>query len=263
MIHRITSRAHPLVKQFRDAARGDMRVALLDGWHLLQEAAAAALPLDVVAMAGDPPDATAARTIDILVRRKVRVERVSRPVVDAMSPVRTPSGVVALARKPTVELARLLQPHPALVVVAIDIQDPGNLGAIIRAAEAGGATGVIAAGASADPWGWKALRAGMGSTFRLPSVRTTATAEVLHELRNGGVLLVATVPRAGIAMQDVDFAQPVAVMVGGEGAGLDDHLLAAADARVSIPMRKPVESLNVSIAAALLVYEAHRQRSVR
>jgi RNA methyltransferase, TrmH family len=259
-VTRITSRTHPLVKQFRQTARGDEKLALLDGWHLLQEAASAAVPLEAVALAGDPPDATAARTLEALARRQVRIESVSRAVLEAMSPVRTPSGVVALALRPAVELPRLLRPDPALVVVAIDVQDPGNLGSIVRAAEAGGATGVIAAGASADPWSWKALRAAMGSTFRLPALRRRDESTVLDELRQAGVMLVATVPRSGVAMQDVDFSKPVGVIVGGEGPGLDDRMLTRADARVSIPMQNPVESLNVSIAAALLVYEARRQR---
>jgi TrmH family RNA methyltransferase len=254
----ITSRQHSMVQAFKRAARGESDRALLDGWHLLHEAAAAHLSIAAVAVAGTPPTTRDAALLDGL-RRHCHVFTVTTAVMDAMSPVRTPSGVVALAARRVQALARLLEPNPALVVVAADVQDPGNVGAIVRSVEAGGGTGVVFAGTSADPWGWKALRAAMGSTFRLP-VHVDSLQATLEALRQASLRVIATVPRGGRPLHDLDLRGPTAFVVGGEGPGLDPHTLDLADERVSIPMQAPVESLNVAIATAVMVYEAHRQR---
>jgi TrmH family RNA methyltransferase len=255
----ITSRQHSIVQAFKHAARGEGDLVLLDGWHLLHEAASAQLELQTIALAGTPQTSRDAALIEHLARR-CDVFTVTTAVMDAMSPVRTPSGVVALASRREYQLRQLVAPQPALVIVAVDIQDPGNVGAIIRSVEAGGGSGVVFAGASADPWGWKALRAAMGSTFRLPVMRSTTLAPLLHAMRDAGLAIVATVPRDGILMRDVELARPTAVLVGAEGSGLDSAIVDAADERLTIPMESPVESLNVAVSAALLVYEARRQR---
>jgi len=143
----------------------------------------------------------------------------------------------------------------------VDVQDPGNLGAIIRAADAGGATGVIAAGASADPFGWKALRGAMGSAFRLAVVREPDVQAACARVRDAGLALVATAAAGGQPPDILDLSGPIALVLGSEGRGLDTALMDAADARASIPMRAGVDSLNVAVTAALLVYEARRQRA--
>ena len=168
---------------------------------------------------------------------------------------------VASARIPSVSSASVLRPAPALVLAATGLQDPGNAGAIIRSAAAAGATGVVLDELSADPWGWKALRASMGSAFHLPVVRSRALEQLIASWRDAGIRIIATVPRGGMSMYDVDFTQPAAVLMGGEGSGLPEGLLTAADIRVSIPMKGAIESLNAAVAAAVLLYEAQRQRS--
>jgi TrmH family RNA methyltransferase len=255
----ITSRHHRVVRAFKSAARREGEFALLDGWHLLHEAAAT-LEIAIVAVAGAPSREADVRLLEQVARR-CDVVTVTAPVMNAISPVRTPSGVVALARPLTPTLHALLQPTPALVVVAVDVQDPGNTGAIVRSAEAGGASGVLLLGNSADAWSWKALRAAMGSTFRMPVVRSTDSIGALAALRQAGLVVHASVPRGGVSMHETPLHCAVALIVGAEGAGLDDQILAQADARISIPMTHSVDSLNVAVAAALLVYEARRQRA--
>ena len=255
----ITSRQHPIVKRFKNAARGADRCALIDGWHLLGEADAAGLAIDLVALTSDAAASPDARVLDSFAAATTIVT-VTTSVMAAISPVRTPTGVVALVNRRDTSLASALHPTPALALVAIDVQDPGNAGALVRASEAGGATGVVLAGASADPWGWKALRASMGSTFRLPVIRTRDDARLRSELVGSGVILVAAIPKGGVPMDAVDLAQPTALLIGGEGGGLPAAWLDGAALRVSIPMAPSVESLNVSIAAAVLVFEARRQR---
>ena len=256
----ITSRQHPIVKEFRELARGAGPLMLLDGWHLLHEAAAARVDVDTIAICG-PPTAKEQRVVDQLRRSGARVVDVSGSVLNALSPVNSPTGVVASARIPAVSSASVLVPAPALVLAATGLQDPGNAGAIIRSAAAAGATGVVLDELSADPWGWKALRASMGSAFHLPVVRSRTLDQLIATWRDAGIRIIATVPRGGMSMYDVDFTQPAAVLMGGEGSGLPDELVAAADIRVSIPMKGAIESLNAAVAAALLVYEAQRQRS--
>jgi RNA methyltransferase, TrmH family len=258
----ITSRQHSIVKEFRDLARGAGPLMLLDGWHLLAEAANAQVAVEKIAICG-PPTATETTIVDRLRRHGALVVEVSGSVLNALSPVNSPTGVVASARIPSVTSAAVLSPAPALVLAAAGLQDPGNAGAIIRSAAAAGATGVVLDELSADPWGWKALRASMGSAFHLPVVRSRAIAALIAEWRSAGIRIVATAPRGGVSMYEADFTRPTAVLLGGEGGGLPDDLVSAADTRVSIPMHGAVESLNAAVAAAVLLYEAQRQRSVR
>ena len=171
----ISSRQHPIVREFRELARGAGPLMLLDGWHLLGEAAAANLVVDKIAICG-PPTAKEQIVVDRLRQSGALVIEVTGSVLNALSPVNSPTGVVASARIPAVSSVSVLAPAPALVLAAAGLQDPGNAGAIVRSAAAAGATGVVLDELSADPWGWKALRASMGSVFHLPVVRSRAVA---------------------------------------------------------------------------------------
>jgi TrmH family RNA methyltransferase len=190
----------------------------------------------------------------------VKVVHVSPSVLGALSPVRTPSGVVALVRRRKGDVESVTAGACPLVVVGVDIQDPGNAGAIVRSAEAGGATGAVCAGTTADPWSWKAVRAAMGSTFRLPLHQDRDAARVCRNLRDRGIRIVAAAMRDGRPMHEVDLRSPTALFLGSEGKGLDLEFLSGADSLISIPMQAPVESLNVAVAAGVLIYEARRQR---
>jgi RNA methyltransferase, TrmH family len=119
----------------------------------------------------------------------------------------------------------------------------------------------VAGEATADPFGWKALRGAMGSSLRLPVARERLV-NAIARARTAGVRIFAAIPRGGTALSRCDLSGPAAILVGGEGAGLPGALLDEADERLTVPMKPPVESLNVSIAAALILYEASRQRHV-
>ena len=258
----ITSRQNPLVARFRTAARGDVGgVMLLDGAHLVADAVAAAITFQLAAVTPASRERDDVRAlVDSLERRGVEVITVSTSVMEAVSPVKTPSGMVALAERPAVDPERLYAGSSPLVVSAVDVQDPGNLGAIVRVAEAAGATGFIAAGGSANPFGWKALRGSMGSALRLPILSEMAADEAADDAKRRGCRVIAAVPRDGRPLFDIDFTGPVAILIGGEGQGLAAALAEHADERVTIPMQAPVESLNAAVTAALIVYEASRQR---
>jgi len=259
----ITSRQNPIVARFRTAARGDVGgVILLDGAHLVGDALAAQVPFQIAAVTtASAEQSEVAPLVEALSRRGVEVVTVSGPVMDAISPVKTPSGIVALAERPAADAGGLYRGASALVVAAVDVQDPGNFGAIVRVAEAAGASGVIAAGVSANPFGWKALRGSMGSALRLPIASEMTAEEAIADARRHGCRIVAAAPRNGRSIFDVDLTGPTAVLIGGEGQGLSAALVDAADERVTVPMQAPVESLNAAVTAALIVYEAKRQRS--
>jgi TrmH family RNA methyltransferase len=260
-LERIASRQNPVVREFRAAADAASGRMLLDGEHLLDEALAAGLRIDLVALSDRRLDG-APDLAERAARQGARLYTVTDAVLDAISPVRQPSGVVALAQRPPATLEDALRHPPQLVLMLSNVQDPGNVGAVVRAAEACGATGVVTSSGTADAYGWKALRGSMGSTFRLPVATGHDLAAAARLVRERGIRLYAAVPRDGTPLPRCTWRKPSAVLLGGEGAGLSPALLALADERLTIPMRPSVESLNVATAAALIAYEAQRQRTL-
>jgi TrmH family RNA methyltransferase len=262
----ITSRQNSLVRAFRelaDAPDPSGRRLLLDGTHLVREARDAGMRFEAVAIssahAGDGSDVAAlARALE---RDRIDISSVSGAVMAAMSPVKTPSGIVAIAEREPLDADSIFVQPGALVVVAADVQDPGNLGALLRAAEAGGATGVLVCGISASPFSWKTLRGSMGSALRLPAAAVPTPEMALERVRAAGLQSIAATPRGGAPPGEIDWRVSTAIFLGGEGTGLSASVVESCDARVTIPMRPPVESLNVAVAAALLIYEARRQRT--
>jgi TrmH family RNA methyltransferase len=262
-VHRITSRQNAIVARFREAARGTADgLMLLDGTHLVSEAVAAGVTLRHVVVGADSvEDPEVGRVLDRIRSSGVDVSVAASPVMDAISPVRSSSSIVALAERPDTSTA----PPPSglpLVAIVCDIQDPGNVGAIVRVAEGAGATGVVLAGRCADPFGWKALRGSMGSALRMPLTIRRSIEEAVAEARRAGLEVVAAVPRGGVHLYDAELAGPLALLIGGEGPGLSPELVATVERRLTIPMAGPVESLNAAVAAAVLLYECARQRAV-
>jgi TrmH family RNA methyltransferase len=147
--------------------------------------------------------------------------------------------------------------------VAAGVQNPGNLGGLLRTAEAAGATGAILTAGCADPLSWKALRGSMGSAFRLPHLRGLAIGDALSALEARGIAVLATAADGERRYDEADLRGPVALVVGSEGAGLPAAVCRRAAARLRVPLAGPVESLNVGVAAALVLFEAARQRGFR
>jgi TrmH family RNA methyltransferase len=262
---RIASRQNAIVRAYRDLARKpdpNGRRLLLDGAHLVREAQAAALPFEsVVIVQSHLNRETEERALaQSLQRAGVDVVSAGDPVFAALSPVRTPSGIVAIAlRHSSTAHAILAQARP-FVLVVVDVQDPGNLGALMRISEAAGVTGMIVAGDSANPFSWKAVRGSMGSALRLPVARGLSIDVVLQELRKSRTKIIAAIPREGRDPEAVDWSGRLALLLGGEGQGLGASVIEATDERVTIPMEPPVESLNVAASAAILIYAAKRSR---
>ena len=262
----ISSRQHALVRTFRELAdSADIRDAriLLDGVHLVREARAAGLAFEAVAvdashLTGDSEAGALARALE---SSGAPVFSVGSAAFRAMSPVRSPSGVVAIALRAPSDAGAIVLTEAGFTVVAADVQDPGNLGSLIRVAEAGGATGVLVAGTSANPFSWKALRGSMGSALRLPVASGHALDAVVRRAKAARARTIAAVPRNGRSPDTVAWRGAVTLLLGGEGHGLPPDVVSRCDDVVTIPMNAPVESLNVAIAGAVLIYAAQRQRS--
>ncbi len=251
------STRHPFVRRCREVAADRERdgVVLLDGEHLVAEALAAGVEIE-----GVLTDGRGAEVVARAAARGVTIHRASPSVLEAASPVRSPSGIVALARWTPRSIDDVLSAPQPLVVGLAGVQDPGNVGGIIRSAEALGATGVIALDGTADPGGWKALRGAMGSTFRLAIGRGTL-ASTLAAARTREVRVAATVLSNGVPPAAATLTGPLLVLVGSEGAGLDDEIVDAADVRITIPMHGAANSLNVGVAAAVILWEASKARA--
>ena len=173
----------------------------------------------------------------------------------------TPQGVLALVRQKDFTLADIgSAPHPALLVVVDGVQDPGNLGTIIRTADAAGAGGVLILKGAADAFNPKTTRATMGSIFHIPVVQGLAPGEVVEFLAGLRVKIVAGVPEGGVGLWECDFRGPCAVAVGSEASGLSADIMSGAAVTVTVPMPGRAESLNAAVSAAIILYEAVRQR---
>jgi TrmH family RNA methyltransferase len=258
----LTSVQNPLVKSFRKLhqakERRSQRQFLLEGTHLLQEAIACDYPLTVVCYTPQW-QAEHGELAIALQSRADRIETVAEPVLAAMATTQHPDGVVAIAPQ------RLRPPAPTISTIALvveTLQDPGNLGTIIRTAVAAGVDGLWLSADSVAPDHPKVLRASAGQWFHLPMAIVEDLGPLLETWQRAGVQLVATSSHAAADYWAVDFTRPTAIVLGNEGAGLSAAVEQLATLRTRIPMEPAVESLNVGISAALLLYEARRQRRV-
>src|ERR1700722_8383129 len=255
----VSSRANARVKQLRAAFQGHARLSggmvAIEGDHLLEEALRSGMVLKTVYV-------SERRVAPGIVPRGVEVLRLTDEVFGSVVETQSPQGVPGLMVPPVRILADLFEgAGAALILIAAGLQDPGNLGTLVRSAEAFGAAGVLTTPGTVSAWNQKALRASAGSVFRVPVVSVTASE--LREVKARGVRLIAAVGAGGFGVtvvQEMDFRRACAVMIGNEGAGLGAGGRGLREGRVTIPYPGDVESLNAAVAGSLLLYEASRQR---
>ena len=256
----VSSRQNPRVKQLRGAFAGHPRLSngliALEGEHLVEEAIRSGMLLKTVFL-------SERRAVPAFLPPSLEVLRLEDELFASLGETRSPQGIAALMLPPLRTLEEVLWGVP-LILVACGLQDPGNLGTLIRSSEAFGASGVLTTPGSVSGWNGKALRASVGSIFRTPVV--SCTIEDLASLRTRGVRLLAAVgegvgTEAISEIDAIDLTISTALLIGNEGAGLPAEILALADARVTIPCTGTVESLNAAVAGSILLYEAHRQRA--
>lgn len=252
----LTSRDHPLIKQLiklesSAAYRNKTGLTLLDGEHLLQTyLERIGMPVHVVVS-----ESYTEHTLDALFRRNKppKISIVSDALFRAIAPVKTPTGILALIGKPAMSEKSM----PGIFCVLLeDIQDPGNLGSIVRSAAAAGASDVYLSKHSADAWSPKTLRAAMGAHF---FVRVHEDCHLPQVARQFQGTVVAASLQAAQSLFDTSLTGTVAFAFGNEGAGLSHELMQAADEHVAIPMPGNTESLNAAAAAAVCFFEKVRQ----
>src|SRR5882724_12913323 len=261
-LRRIEGRHNALVKELRRAfSRGELTsdgYCAIEGFRILEEAIRSGLRFRAVLFS----ESAAVRADRLLSQLGAQVETLLLPdkLFGSVVPSDAPQGVAALVRWKESSLEDVLAKSKAGPLLAIaGVQDPGNLGTILRSAEAFGAAGVLLGEGTVSPFNAKVVRGSAGAIFRLPMVRVKL-AEVLQQLRERGVPLIATSSHKGVALPQANLVGAVAVLIGGEGAGIPRDLLAKVDEMVAIPHAVQVESLNAGVAASIVLYEIRRQR---
>mgnify|MGYP000863540635 FL=1 len=189
------------------------------------------------------------------------IEIVADNVFDRMSQTQTPQGIMAVVRMKDNSLSDMLSGNPLLILVE-NLQDPGNLGTIIRMGEGAGVTGVIMSPNTVDIYNPKTIRSTMGSIFRVPFIYVQDFGEAVSECQKSGVKVYAAHLDGMNTYLGEDYSTPTAFLIGNEGNGLTDDITKQADTLIRIPMEGEVESLNAAIACTILTYEAVRQRNV-
>jgi TrmH family RNA methyltransferase len=252
----IRSRANPLVKRLR-ARKADETTCVLEGGKLLVEALAAGVRIHEVAAS---PRADGTPAVEAAVRARVAVRWIDDTLLASVSDVETAQGVLAIAERPRLDRREWLRARAPLALVAVEVQNPANLGGLLRTAEAAGAAGAVLTRGCADPFSWKALRGSMGSAFRLPLLGGLTWPEARDALRSHRLRLVALDGGGERDLWRADLTGACAMLLGNEGRGLPADVVAEADERVRIALTAPVESLNVGVAAGVALFEAARQR---
>jgi TrmH family RNA methyltransferase len=263
----IASRANPRVKQLRAAFAGRAKLSgglvAIEGEHLLYEAMRSGMVFKTIFL-------SERRSAPDWAPRNVELIELTEDVFASAMDTQSPQGIAALLVPPVWTIDDALPANGSLLLIAAGLQDPGNLGTLIRSAEAFGAAAVLTTTGTVNEWNQKALRASAGSVFRVPVVQVDA--HDLAALQSKGLRVLAAVAPASdsqgaidesspMAASDADLTGPCALMIGNEGSGLSDEWLQLADARITIPTPGRVESLNAAVAGSLLLYEAARQRA--
>lgn len=256
----VQSRQNARVKELRAgfarASRTEHGRIAIEGEHLLAEAISSGLVLESVFVR-----AGSEHLLDRLKDFTATEILVLPPDIFASAvSTEAPQGIAALVEPPAFNLDQILNGAAPLVLVAAGLQDPGNLGTLIRSSEAFGASGVILLPGTVSQWNQKALRASAGSVFRLPVV-LASEGEAFAALKAAGIATLAAVPAQDEVLPAHDLSRATALILGNEGSGISPEILGRADGRITIPCPGPVESLNVAIAGSVLLYEASRQRA--
>jgi len=260
----ISSKENSTVKYLRSLAdpknRKKERAFLIEGTKMVEEALRDNQGVTMVVASPTIVQRHGKGILKLAEHKSVEVVWISERLTDTISESKTPQPVMAVVKMSQHSEEELLTHSAKLIIVVHQLQDPGNLGTIIRTAEAVGASGVAITPNTVDPFNAKAIRASMGSILRLPIVPIAEFAGFIKKCRQQGFQTAATVVTGKKTHFDVDLTKPTVMILGQEGAGLSQDMLADIDLQVRIPMAETIDSLNVATAAAVILYEAMRQR---
>jgi TrmH family RNA methyltransferase len=261
---KVTSRDNSLLRHARDVRDGkETHSIFVEGLRLCEEAIRSNLTIEAVIYSDRIAQKDrATQLIRELEEVAPKSASVSEQLLASISYTKTPQGIIVLASRPTItekEFARR-QANTPLLLILHRISNPVNLGAILRTAEAAGATGALTTAGTTDPFGPKSLRGAMGAAFRLPIWTDVEYVRAVDWCRKRAIQTVCADVDAGQSYDEIDWRQSTALILGAESAGVSPEEIAAANEAVRIPMKGSTESLNVAVAAGILLYEAHRQR---
>lgn len=260
----ITSRDNPLLRRAREVRDGKAEGAIfVEGLRLCEEALISGLQIEAVIYTKEiGENDRAADLIKKLSQASAKSSSVSEKLMASISSTKTPQGIVVLAGRPDEDEKSFAAKQSAapLVVILYRVNNPGNVGAIMRTAEAAGATGIVTTVNTSDPFSPKSLRGAMGSAFRLPIWKGADLAEVIQWCRAKNIRTACADAGGEKLYTEIDWCKSTALIVGPESAGLSSDEIAAAGAALRIPMQGKVESLNVASATAIMLYEAANQR---
>jgi len=270
-LRRIEGRHNPLVKQLRQAfSRAELTEGgdcAIEGLRILEEAIRSGLRFSAVFFRESTQD----RAQRLLPQIGAQVETLLLPdkLFDSLVPSESPQGVAALVRLKEFSLDDVMErAQVGPIIVSAGLQDPGNLGTILRSSEAFGSAGVVLGEGTVSPFNSKVVRASAGSVFRLPIIHGHGKSasgkleEATEKLRAQGVRLIATSSHKGTPLDQADLKGATAIFFGNEGAGLQRDIMAKMDDVIAIPHTPQVESLNAGVAASIVLYEAARQRQI-
>jgi TrmH family RNA methyltransferase len=260
----ITSFSNERLKQARRVRDGrEPGLIFVEGERLIEECLQSCLKLTVCFHTPDP-NPRAQKIIAEMARRDCPLFPATSAALEAVSDTVNTQGLIAIAERPQSSFDQTLRTRDGVapLIVGLDTaRDPGNFGTIVRTAEAAGASGVVATKGSVDAFSPKTLRSSMGSAFRLPVVTGVESEELLTRIRAAKLRVVATSASGEMVYSDYNWRRPTMVIFGAEASGVRRELLERCDERLRIPLRAPVESLNVAAAAAVVLFEAARQRA--
>lgn len=258
----ITSSANARVKQViqwqsKAKERKKDKVFLVEGFKMYEEA-----PIEHVLEVYVSEDAMTKLSQNLREKLdRTGYETVASDVFRKMSDTQTPQGILTVLRQPEYSLEEMISGSKPLLVVLENLQDPGNLGTIVRTGEGAGITGVIMSEQTVDIFNPKTIRATMGSIYRVPFVYVKDMKDTLQKLHEKGIHTYAAHLKGATYYNEFSFEAPTAFLIGNEGNGLQKETADLAEHYLKIPMEGQVESLNAAIATSLLIYEAHRQRN--
>jgi len=263
----ITSKDNSVIKHLRALSdqkhRKKKQVFLIEGVKMVEEALRDKAGVTMVVASPSLVQHHGKGVIKLAEAGSIDILWISDKLMDALSESKTPQPVMAVVTMKEHSEDELLAHGSKLIVLCCQLQDPGNLGTIIRTVEAVVAAGIALTPNTVDPYSAKAVRASMGSILRLPVVRVGDSSAFVKLCKQKGFQTVAAVVTGETAHFDIDLKKPTVIILGQEGAGLPQDIMAEVDLRVRIPMAETIDSLNVAISCAVVLYEAMRQRIQR
>ena len=255
----ITSRENQRLINARKVRDGRVHdLIFIEGRRLAKEALGSDLKITECFISHEFGDT---RLLDSVAKLEIDIAQLSAPLFRSIAGTDQPQGIILLAQRPD-ESFRMTDPLNTDVPVFIflnKVNNPSNLGAVLRTADASGAGGVVVSGNSADVYSPKALRASMGSAFRIPVRVDAELSELISDARELGVNCLAVDSKAGKSYLDVDWSKPHLLVFGSEAHGLSENDIGKVGNAISIPMNEAVESLNLAVAAGIILFEARRQ----